>query len=185
MAFSFTISFFSTYPLLNFPFSFLFSSSSSSSHCLQLKMQNSRDELLCIRYRSKKKSKNNGKKDPNNHNQNNCINKRTSFYDFFWSFLFSLSCLVCLLYSELVLGYGDAGIILQPHFPIFYFFFVILMYFVSWVFLLGSFCFASYHLQPISGHLNSTFLHLVCVLIPISCYNFVEQDRGYFLFVTV
>ncbi|XP_011654688.1 SUN domain-containing protein 5 isoform X1 [Cucumis sativus] len=72
-------------------------------------MQNSRDELLCIRYRSKKKSKNNGKKDPNNHNQNNCINKRTSFYDFFWSFLFSLSCLVCLLYSELVLGYGDAG----------------------------------------------------------------------------
>ncbi|KAA0042668.1 SUN domain-containing protein 2 isoform X1 [Cucumis melo var. makuwa] len=72
-------------------------------------MQNSREDLLCIRYRSKKKSKNNGKKDPNNHNQNNCINKRTSFYDFFWSFIFSLSCLVCLLYSELVLGYGDAG----------------------------------------------------------------------------
>ncbi|XP_022958023.1 SUN domain-containing protein 5-like [Cucurbita moschata] len=79
-------------------------------------MEVSRDDLLCIRYRSKKRARNSKKNHNsggivvnNNQNQNNCVNKRTSLYDFFWSFLFSLSCFVCLFYSKLVLGYGDSG----------------------------------------------------------------------------
>ncbi|XP_022970012.1 SUN domain-containing protein 5 [Cucurbita maxima] len=71
-------------------------------------MENSQDDLLCIRCRIKKRSRY-GNRDHDTEGQNNCRNMGASFYDFFCSLLFSISCLACLLYSELIFGYGDAG----------------------------------------------------------------------------